>query len=123
VSAHATKACRGNRVIAPLIPNLGAKLKREFSFTSPPVYPRERNPYPFNRRLGGPQRHLDIVEKRKMSCPNRDSNPGNDIWVEKTYNEELRNAKSSSDSGMIRRRMKWAGRVARMVKAGKANKW
>jgi hypothetical protein len=45
-----------------------------------------------------PRAHVDIMGKRKISCPNRDSNSGSDIWVEKIYNEELCNVKSSPDT-------------------------
>jgi hypothetical protein len=41
------------------------------SFKPRPLYPR----YPLIR-LGGPQRELDSLEKRNISCPCQESNPG-----------------------------------------------
>ena len=36
-------------------------------------------PYPLNRRLGRPQRHLEDLEMRKMYCSYRASNPGRQL--------------------------------------------
>jgi hypothetical protein len=45
------------------------------SFTSLPLYSRgDRSWFYFSRRLNGPQSRLDIMEKRKVSCPYQESN-------------------------------------------------
>jgi hypothetical protein len=38
--------------------------------------PGKSHLYPLDRRLVGPRAGLDAVEKRKISCPCRESNPG-----------------------------------------------
>jgi hypothetical protein len=47
-----------------------------FIFTLRLIYPEgENTQYPLDRRLGGPCYGLDDVEKRKISCPYRESKP------------------------------------------------
>jgi len=63
---------------------------------------------PFNRKLVSPSAGIDVLEMRKISFPNRDSNTGSEIWVEKKVNnEECCNVKSSPDLGVVRCRMNW----------------
>jgi len=55
---------------------LGARRKWVANFTQRWLYPWEKNPrYPFNRKPGGPRADLDLLHKRKMLFPCRDSNP------------------------------------------------
>jgi hypothetical protein len=62
VPVHAMKAYRGRRDVDPHILNL---------------YPRETPTVPFEYEAGWvPRAGLDVLEKRKISCLCRDSNPG-----------------------------------------------
>jgi len=71
VHAKKTKAYRWSRGTTPIILNLGTRWEW---LTSPPAcfIPGKNPRYPLNRRL----RYLDVQEKRKISRPYRDSNPG-----------------------------------------------
>ena len=53
VLVNAMKANRGSRGIAPLFLNLGTRRRWVVNLTYQPLYPRERIPYPLNRRLNG----------------------------------------------------------------------
>jgi hypothetical protein len=49
--------------------SFGIKWRRMVSFTFRPLYPREnRARYPLDKRFGGPQRGLDVVEKNLASA-------------------------------------------------------
>jgi hypothetical protein len=45
------------------------------NFTPRPLYPGKDPWYSSNRRLMDPRSGLDVLRKRKISCPYRDSNP------------------------------------------------
>jgi hypothetical protein len=56
---------------------VGTKLRWVVNFTSRPLYLRGKSP--FTNRTGGwvgPRAGLDVTEKRKISFPCRESNPG-----------------------------------------------
>jgi hypothetical protein len=55
VLVHAMKACRGGRVSAPVILNLGTRYRWVVNFTPQPLFTRKEPQYPLKRRLGGPQ--------------------------------------------------------------------
>jgi hypothetical protein len=61
---HTLKACVRRRGIAPLILNLSA------TFHVPAAFPLKQNPGArWTRRLGGHHRWSDILDKKKILCP------------------------------------------------------
>ena len=75
VPVHSIKAYRGRRGIAPLILNIGTKWKS--STSRPGRFTTGKQPqYSLNRTLDGHQRPFGLLEKRKVSLPCRDTNPG-----------------------------------------------
>jgi hypothetical protein len=57
--------------------DLGARWRWAVSFTSPPLYPRGKDPgYPLDRRMGGPQNRSGSCRVQKNLLPYRESNPG-----------------------------------------------
>jgi hypothetical protein len=73
---HSMKAYKGSGDMAPLILNLGTKWRWIVNFTLLPLYPRKEPQYVLNTRPSGPQNRLEVLEKRNISCPTPDSNPG-----------------------------------------------
>ena len=75
----AMRTYEGSGGIAPLFLNLDARWRWVGNVTSRPFYSRQRPPFPFTLWLGcwvGPRGGLDDLEKREISSPCRDSNPG-----------------------------------------------
>jgi hypothetical protein len=69
-------AYRGSSGIAPLIHNLGSICGSAVKFKPRPLYPRERNPVPSNRKLArSPNPSGRSVEDRRKACCFRDSKP------------------------------------------------
>jgi hypothetical protein len=67
----------GSRGRAPLILNLGGRLRWMVKFTLRPLFPRENSLVPIELGgLLGPIAVLDVFEKRKISCYCRDSSCG-----------------------------------------------
>ena len=87
VPVHAMKAHRGRRVIAPFILNLCTRRSRVVEIyilaTSATLLPA-----PTEWKLGGPIASMDILEKRKISLPCRESNPGSSSQSPKYYKNQ-----------------------------------
>jgi hypothetical protein len=79
VSVYVTKTFKGRRNIAPLFLNLGTIWRPVVQITLRPFYPQECTPVPIQYRLNwrvvGFRDVRGALEKRKFSCPCRDSNP------------------------------------------------
>jgi len=78
VRLHVVKACKGNRGKAPLVHGLGARW-RWMAMSGPSHFlPRNKFRYPFTRRLPGGRftACLDVLDKRNIHFPWRNSNPG-----------------------------------------------
>jgi hypothetical protein len=76
---HAMKTCWRNGGIAPCILTLCTRWRWVVSFTSLPLYPRDKTPwYPLDRRLGVPQSWFvrGGEEKRFNHCTSTESNSG-----------------------------------------------
>jgi hypothetical protein len=70
---HAMKTCWGSGGIVPGILDLGTRWRSVVSFTPRPLYSQEKSPwYPLDRRLGR-RAVLDVVVKRKIPSPRRES--------------------------------------------------
>jgi hypothetical protein len=78
ILVHALKASKeaGSRGVAPLILNLSTRWRWVVNFTPWPLYLRERTPGTYLiEGCVGPRVVLDVLDKRKISCPCGDSNP------------------------------------------------
>jgi hypothetical protein len=69
------KACRNSRGIAPLNPNLGARLQWVVNFTLPPLYLRVRTEVNIKQENYGLQSRSGLSWEIKIFCPCRVSNP------------------------------------------------
>jgi len=65
------KAYRGSGGISPFILNLGTTWRCVVNFKPRPFYPSTHSTGVWVGKCAG----LDVLEKRKISCPCRDSNP------------------------------------------------
>jgi len=66
----------GSRGMTPSILNLGASSRRVGKYKTRPLYPTEVTRYQLNRRRTGFRALQEGLEKRKISCFGRYSNPG-----------------------------------------------
>lgn len=76
VPVHTVKAYKGNRDIAPLILNLGARWGRVVSITPLLLWPGKEPRYPLVSRLDGPQNRSGCFGEKKNILPPPDSKPG-----------------------------------------------
>jgi hypothetical protein len=88
--------------IVSYIPDLGTRRRWAVSFTFRPFYPRGTSPrYPLNRKLGGLQRRLSAVEKRKNSQPPpgiKNPNPDRPARSHSLYRLSYSGFKTSGDN-------------------------
>jgi hypothetical protein len=86
IPVYVMKAQRGRRGIAPLILNLGIRWSRVPEIYILATLLLEKTlPAPTEWRLGGPIGSMDILGKRNISFPCRESNPGSSSQQPKYY--------------------------------------
>jgi hypothetical protein len=79
---HAMKVYWGNGGIAPLILDLGDRLRWVVSFTPRPLYPQGKSPwYPLDRRLDGSQSRSERGDEEKNSQPPPEIEPKFCDWI------------------------------------------
>jgi hypothetical protein len=77
VPFHGMKACKGRRRIAPLITNLATAWRSEVELHDSADSPPGKNPGMHSLEgWVGPAAGLEVLEKREISYPYRDSSPG-----------------------------------------------
>jgi hypothetical protein len=55
--------------MAPPNLNLDNRRREVANFKLRPLYPRKEPRYPLNRRLGGPQSRLEVLERKRFLAP------------------------------------------------------